>query len=249
MQRAGRALAALAMGAFAATAACALDVSSAVPPMKITDGKVSIGGRSVVLPAGEWWDLDHYSWQAKAGRAFSDVDSVFIARVEHGAVGLAGRDVLLKDDIPSSSWQDQPCGSTDDIYFKEHAQGAGLTDCISVRSVRAQAMKDLLARTFPKAERWIDAMHLGVPDAAVRVRYARYAANTFGIVDLFVPAEYFDSEPTAIAWAESLRSKLKKLFERREDSGELPPLELPPPAVAVPTTAPAPASDAARGRK
>ncbi len=210
----------------------ALDLTTATPPVEIADRQVTVGPRTVRLPAGDWRELDHYVWQASAGRAIGMVHSSFITRIEHGTIGLSGRIVLLKSDIPASSWRDQPCGGVEDIYVKDYSPDPELKDCLVVRSVRKKEMIDLLQRTFPNAIRWMANANMAVPDAAVRIRYARYSTNTYGIIDLFVPAEYFESEPAAIEWSESLRSSMKSLFEHRENEGTLPALptraEVPP---------------------
>ena len=200
----------------------ALDLTTAAPPAEIPDHQVTVGPRTVHLPAGDWRELDHYVWQASAGRAIGMVHSSFITRIEHGTIGLSGRIVLLKDDIPTSSWRDQPCGGVEDIYVKDYSLNPELKDCLVVRSIRKKEMSDLLKRTFPNAIRWIESSNMTLPDAAVRIRYARYSTNTYGIIDLFVPAEYFESEPAAIEWSETLRSSLRSLFEHRENEGTLP---------------------------
>jgi len=186
----------------------ALELSESIVPAEIPDFSISNGPRTLRLPEGVWWELDHYVWQATAGTAVGRVDSAFIARIEHGTIGLAGRIVLLKYDIPAKSWRDEPCGGVEDIYAKEYSTSYDLKDCLVVRSERSKDMSDLLKRTFPKVGPWVAAHGMTLPDAAVRIRYARYSTNTYGILDLFV--------------------------EHRQDEATLPPLpELPtaiPPA-------------------
>jgi hypothetical protein len=211
----------------APSAACALDLATAEVPAAIPDRQVTAGPRTIHLPDGDWRELDHYVLEASAGARVSQADSAFIARIEHGTIGVAGRIVLLRSDMPVRSWRDQPCGGVEDIYVKDYSPTINFKDCVVVRSERVKDMSELLGRTFPKAVAWIAEQHMALPDTAIRIRYARYSTNTYGIVDLFVPTAYFDSEASAIAWSEGLRNNLRAVLEHRETDGTLPALPAP----------------------
>ena len=234
-----------------AVAACALtclpgqatDLVAARPPVEITDGQVSIGPRTLHLPPGRWFYVDHQEIQRHGGprvQAPATEDVAFLLRVDHGQATLGIRLGLLRSDLARPSW-DFECMAPGTIYFKDRTSSPGQADCLYV-SDRRNAGHAIEAWSAPAA-RWLEAKGIASPGSLVFVRYQRFGSNSHGMVILLIPTAHFESEASVDEWAESLRDALKPWLEHRTDEASLPALPEPEPEPSTGGVAP-PAPDA-----
>ncbi len=215
------------LASLAATSARAIDLETARPPLEILDHQVTSGGRTLHLPDGRWFLVDHQVVPVDGAPASAGpIDSAYLVEVEGDAVVLAARLGLLRHDYRNSAWSPTPCAGEGDIYMKEHSAVMGQPDCVAVWGKHEYGVAHYLRFSKP-ALAWLDARGMRLPDDVVGIKVSRFATNTFGVVLLAVPAEHFDSNAAAIDWAESLRRALKPLLEHRDNDGRWPPL---PPA-------------------
>jgi hypothetical protein len=224
---------AFALGVAASLPAVAMDIASAKVPVELADGAVSSGQRTLVLPPGNWTLVDHQESLASNGHgASAPADAVYLVQVDADNRLVLGLHVeLLRADIPTNFWRAFPCSGTEDIYLRDRAGQSVFSDCLRVIGQRKGGSNTMgLAQTFSKrALNWLDEHNVKTPDFTVAILYARYASNTFGSVDVIVPSERFESQDATVAWAESLRSTLKPLFEHRTSKAMFPALAATPP--------------------
>ena len=213
------------------TSALAIDLETARPPLEILDHQVTSGGRTLQLPDGHWFLVDHQVVPVGGGAPASvgPIDAAYLVEVEDDAVVLAARLWILRNDYRNAAWDPTPCAGEGDIYMKEHSSVIGQPDCVAVWGKHGHGVAHYLRFSKP-ALAWLDARGVQLPDDVVGIKVSRFATNTFGVVLLAVPAEHFDSNAAVIDWAESLRRALKPLLEHRDNEGRLPPL---PPAQAA----------------
>ncbi len=214
--------------AVSATAAHGLDALAAKPPVEVTDGRITIGQRTLWLPpgSGRWVYIDHGEIAVSGGLDGNDTtmdDRVVLARVDHGVFTFGLELWLLRKDIVRSGWDFGYCDNTANIYFNQRTRLPSQRDCVTVRGQVTTAFQQYLAGA-PGALSWLQSQQIRLPDATAKIRFGRAYANTYGVIDVFIPADRFDSELATIAWAESMRTALKPLFEHHEDEGRIPPL-------------------------
>jgi hypothetical protein len=222
-----RGLAALFMtGMLAPSWAGALDLDAATPPVEITDRRATIGPRTIVLPeGGRWYYLGSKKEQVTGGPRDQYISSsrwAGLVQVDRGAFTLGLGLRLLTSDLPHPGWGAQPCDFPEDIYRKEHGT-MWQSDCVRINGRRTD-FDVPFGGSEGRTARWLAEHGVRTPEVSVSIVYARYASNTFGTLAVVVPAQRFESDAAAIAWAESLRSSLKPLFEHRESEGRLPAL-------------------------
>ncbi len=209
--------------------AWATDLVAAKPPVEITDGEVSIGPRTLHLPPGRWFYVDHQEKQVTGSgyaRAPSVDDTAFLLRVEHGEATLAVRLGLLRSDLVAPSWN-FTCLAPGTIYFKDRTAVPGSADCLHVGDRRDA--RSAIEGWSPTGAAWLAAQGITPTGALVFVRYHRFGPNSHGMIALLIPTEHFESETAVSAWAESLRDALKPWFEHRSSQASLPPLPEPAP--------------------
>lgn len=204
--------------------AIAIDLATTTPPVEIVDHKLTSGPRTLWLPDGHWYLLD-VRRSDMGGSGPTVADTATFVQIEGGRFVLGGRLFILRGDTPTPGWGFTPCGSAEDIYMKDREPNGRQPDCLTVYS-RRKGTPDASRHASPSqaAIEWMAAHHMEYPEYSVVISYARYATNTFGALGLRFPAERFDSEASAIAWAETLRTALKRFFEHREDEGHFPTL-------------------------
>jgi hypothetical protein len=231
--------------ALAGVPGLALDLVAAKPPIEITDHRATIGPRTLVLPeGGRWYYLGQVVKEVTGGtrgQVLSSSKTAYLVQVDHGAFTLGLRLVLLKDDLWRLGWGEEPCHAPEDIYRSERGR-MWQSDCVRVNGRRADFIRPL-GGADAGAARWLAKEGIRTPEVSVSIVYWRYATNTFGEVSVVVPAEHFDSDAAAIAWAETLRTAMKPMFEHRQDEATLPALPAPiaqAGAASAPAAAPPP---------
>lgn len=236
---------ALSILASACAAAHALDIASAVPPIEVTDGQLTVGSRTLLLPPGRWYYVDHSQKTINTGLHFhSPEDTVYLVQTENGQIALSIRLVLLREDILASGW-DFGCLHDASIYFKERTPSPGRSDCLTIAPRRVNDYDQFIKRYSPRAADWLAARGVTEPVAMIYARYMCFAANTYGVLGVLIPTAHFDSEASAIDWAESMRSALKPWFEHRVDEARLPAIAALPGAASAATPEAEAASSAA----
>jgi hypothetical protein len=209
--------------------ATAVDLATATPPIEIVDHKLTSGPRTLWLPDGHWYLLETRQGSVSSGASGASVaDTATFVQIEDDKFVLGGRLFILRADALAFGWNFSPCGNPEDIYVRDRNPNARQPDCLTVYS-RRKGTPDSSAHSKSSKEvlDWMAQHNVDFPEYSVVVTYARYATNTFGVLSLRVPADRFDSETTAIAWSETLRSALKRFFEHREDEGHFPTLPAP----------------------
>jgi len=212
--------------ALSAVPAGATDLAAATPPIEIIDHKLTSGPRTLWLPDGHWYLVDLRQDSVSSGASGATLaDTATFVQVENGKFVLGGRLFILRADALAFGWNFSPCGSPEDIYLRDRAPNGRQPDCLTVYSRRGNRVGG--GANFQPTQRaldWLAERHVSPPDYSVVITYARYATNTFGTLSLTIPADRFDSDAAAIAWSETLRTSLKRLFEHRDDEGHFPAL-------------------------
>jgi hypothetical protein len=230
--------------------AIGLDLVGAQPPIEVTDHRATIGPRTLLLPeGGRWYYLAQAAKEVTGGprgQVLSSSRTAYLVQVDHGVFTLGLRLTLLKDDLWRLGWGEEPCHAPEDIYRSERG-AMWQSDCVRINGRRADFDRPLGGRKGDTA-RWLAKEGVRTPEVSVSIVYWRYSTNTFGELSVVVPAEHFDSDAAAIAWAESLRAALKPMFEHRESEARLPPLPAPI-SHAGAASAPAPARSPRRQRR
>ena len=227
--------------------ALALDLGDAKPPVDVVDGEVSLGGRTLLLPPGHWVYVDRSLEVLNAGspgRPRSVVETVFLMQVEGRALVASVRLALVNGDAEISDWRYacQPAGPLT-IYRQDRAVPPGNADCLIVNGRREAALGKWFDGYSAVSKAWLARQGIQLPGTTISVGYLRLPPHTYGVIWVLAPAEDFDSDASAIAWAESLRGATKSMFENGVDTARMPAL----PVAAVPASAPASAASSPAG--
>lgn len=213
-------------------AACALDVGVIQPPAVVEDGHITIGERTLWLPKGDWYLVDTAHTPVSGGPrnlVTETLETAYLVEVERGVFALGVRVSMLRADLSVRDWKTLPCSGADTLRANEHGASRWRPDCTSIDGERGAAFDKLVRSNSPRAAQWLQERQIPAPGMSVGIRYARGTDDSFGSIVLIVPAAHFDSDASAAAWTESLRTALKPLFEHRVSEGRIPPLPAAPP--------------------
>jgi hypothetical protein len=224
---------AAALLALASPVVAAIETGPDSPPVEILDRRITLGARTLLLPEGHWYYVGGeftITIGAPPFLANALLDTAYLVQVEHGAFAQAMSVSLLRSPLAVRGWSQATCAGAETYYVDDEDGLGDLPDCVAIDGVTADAFDRYLRARAGRIGDWLRAHQVRVPETTIGVRYVRGSLSNFGSITLFVPAEHFDSDASAAAWAASLRAALRPVFENRQPDGRVPALPLVAPA-------------------
>ena len=213
--------------ALAASVAGAVDVSTATPPMRIEDGSVQIGSRSVRLPAGDWTLVHVKDFRPVPTRDF-DITTAWVVLLRDGRFGMAMQLSLPVADLKKERQPpDNPCTTRDGVLRGDYSRGKSEMDCLAVFG--HHDLQAILEQRSPRTARWLARRHVPRVDDGVEVTLAHRQGTMLGRVAFYFPAQDFASDDDAAAWAAAVRAAFEPLVERKATEAAVPALPAPAP--------------------
>jgi len=213
--------------ALVAAPARAIDVNAVTPPVKIADGRVQIGERSVRLPPGDWTLVQVKEFQGARHMADIDVTTAWAVRLRDGRFDMAMQLSLpLKDLARDRRTPDRnPCTTREGVLRGDYTHGHSELECLAVFG--HHDLQDVLQRRGPHAARWL--RRQGVPAVAdgVEFTYSHREGLAYGRVAFYFPASDFQSDDDAAAWARRVEQAFGPFIERQVPDVTLPALPAP----------------------
>ncbi len=232
MSPTSRRLAPLLATALAAGSAHAIDANAVTPPARITDGRVQIGERSVHLPPGDWTLVQVKDFQGTRRMRDIDVTTAWAVLVRGGRFGMAMQLSLpLQDMAKDRPTPDKnPCTAREGVLRGDYSHGRSEMECLAVFG--HHDLQQILQQRGPHAAKWLHRQ--GVPEVAdgVEFTYSHREGLAYGRVAFYFPAQDFQSDDAAAAWARAVQQAFEPLIERKATDVTLP--ALPAPADAKP---------------
>lgn len=205
-------------------AAHAIDANAATPPVRITDGAVQIGDRSVRLPPGDWTLVQVKDFQGAQRLHDIDVTTAWAVLLRDDRFGMAMQLSLpLKDMTRDRRTPDKnPCTAREGVLRGDYTHGRSEMECLAVFG--HHDLQQILRQRGPHAAKWLHRQ--GVPDVAdgVEFTYSHRAGLAYGRVVFYFPAQDFQSDDDAAAWARAVQQAFEPLIERRATDVAVPPL-------------------------
>ena len=204
----------------------AVDVTQVAPPQAIADNQLKIGSRVLRLPEGNWnfvaqkmGDVTNTSNNLKIGTTFRayamDVkDSDF-----RGGIQL----LLPLASFYTSGWRPEPCKVDNVLYKNDFSSGFSTPECLIVFK-RVSHLRRPTDEFYSQASQWAVNEKIKFSGSFYEVVYTKYATNDFGNIRVWIPASSVAGDEAAIAWAQTLPDRLKRLFEGRDSEAVFPSL-------------------------
>lgn len=222
LQRTGPTLA-LALAAWAAPAIAA-DIATARPPQPIADGQVSVAGRTVKLPAGNWTYVSHL-----LGRYTTDSNNSMVYHVGYfastaGTVFHGGVVVELGESrMPTRSWADDPCKREASVHKALLEPSPMFVECVLIDR-RPSLHRGATSAFFKPVSEWLVQQGVDQSQAVYDVLYLHYKATGQGALRVYVPVGRVANEKALVEWALGLPERMRPLVQGSEREIALPPL-------------------------
>jgi len=215
----------LAAMAAAAGAAGAVDIVATPPAVPLTDHQLTIGSRSVMLPAGNWTYVARDEHMVRTGGVDRKAPyySAYAMQVSHGRMIGAVVVRIPLNSTPVTSWSEEPCKLDGYLLKEDLGSDFKLPECLVIYKRRAH-LAAKLEGFYGQAQDWATAQSVKLPGPVYEVVYIRFASNDFGVVRVFVPQRSVANDDELIAWARQLPAAFKPLFENRQSVAGVPAL-------------------------
>ena len=221
----------LALLALGAGGVRAMDLTRATAPAAVTDNEVRIGSRTFKLPPGQWVLAQGESFTThRADNADVGAYRALLVLVDKGQFRAAIDLSLPVADAPQlASWGDDPCRPRSGALHAGATQKFGGQQCLAVFG-HADLLQ-ALQRERPRAAQWLLDTHVVNLGPAIEVAYTSQQSASFGRLDVYLTAPYFDSDDATTQWAAALEDSVKRVFASRAFSATLPALPVLPASI------------------
>lgn len=228
-----------------AHSALALDVVETAPPQKIVDNRLTIGGRTLNLPDGNWNFIAQ-----KKGSVTTGIDVIgthytaYAMNTKDGEFRSAVQLQLPVSSARIAGWLPEPCKKNDGALFADDFNSGFKTpECLTVHK-NASYLSRADANFYSQARQWTTKEKIKLPSAVYEIGFTKYSINEFGSVRIWIPAKNFPGDAAAIAWAQEVPGKLRRFLEKRDNEAALLPFPIDTEKTALPekTSIPLPAS-------
>jgi hypothetical protein len=210
---------------FSASAVHALDYSSEVAPIVVSDGKVGIGRRNVTLPAGEWHFVSHLKGAVRhEGNATIPTHTAYIIKVQDQKFVMGIVLEMPENNNQVRSWSNEPCKEEGKLFKSELSGNFTTPECIVVNR-RANHLKGASGPFFTPAMNWFDEKKIADIGPVYDVHYSRYSGSGHGRIRFFIPVNQFKTQDAAVVWATSIPEVFKGFFEQKTREVEIPPIQ------------------------
>jgi hypothetical protein len=216
------------IGAGVLTSSCwALDVATASLPAAITDRQLSIGGRNLRLPSGDWHLVSRLKGLSTSNQGTTAKSTTYQAYAVRIVDGKWRGSVYYR--APDSSahvngWAVEPCKDDNHIFKDDFNSGFKFPECLLVKK-RATHLNNPTGSLYQDAVAWFKDNKIALPSGGIyEVAYYRFANNIYGTVIVFLPQTQTAGDEPIIAWAQGLPERIRLMAEGRSDDATLPEL-------------------------
>jgi hypothetical protein len=210
-----------------ASSSWAVDVATASLPAAVTDRKLTIGGRNLRLPSGDWHlvsKLEGAVTRNGQGAKLANTYQAYAVRLVDGK--WAGSVYFRSPDasVVTNSWAQEPCKDDNHIFKDDFNSGFRTPECLLVKK-RISHLNNPTGSLYQDAVAWFKQNNIRLPSGGIyEVAYYRFATNIYGTVIVFLPQSQTAGDEPVIAWAQGLPERIKQMAEGRADDATLPEL-------------------------
>jgi hypothetical protein len=211
--------------------ASALDVSTAKLPARLVDNAITIGDRTLQLPAGDWILVAEQ-------KSFLELDNIANARISMVFLALVKEKKLLASvvlTLPETSissgerlrWSGETCGQQAGYLYREEFDSNWRAPACLLVFDRI----DYLRSTGPlldAARAWIASEGIETTAPYYYVRYSKHGDRDLGQIQVFLPERSVSFSSEVGNWGTLIHEKLSRFFEKRDRQATLPDLPFRP---------------------
>ncbi len=208
-----------------AQSAFAIDVVEAAVPQKIADNQLTIGGRTLSLPMGNW----NYVAQKKG--VVTNTGTFEVKGTHYTVYAMDAKDGEFRSGVQlqlpvssfhSTGWAPEPCKKVDRALFvDDFNSGFKHPECLTIYK-NASHLSKTEDSFYSQARQWAMDQKVKLPGAVYEITYTKYAINEFGAIRVWIAAKDFSGDAAAIAWAQQLQPQLLNFFEKRIKEAAIP---------------------------
>lgn len=216
---------------FCMQTAQALDLSTTTAPAHLSDNAITIGGRTLQLPAGEWVLVTEQKGSLTLdGLPNSVISTVYLALLKEKQL-LASVILTLPHTSVSSgerlTWNGDRCSQAKGYLYREDFDSGWRTPaCLLVydRTDHLREQSPLMA----SARQWIKDEGIGTRAPYYHVSYSKNGERDYGAIHVLFPMRSVAFSADVGNWADRLHEALPRFFERRDVQASMPELPFAP---------------------
>ena len=215
-------LAAAALACFAGQAH-ATDVASATPPLRLADGTLQIGARTLRLPPGDWTLVQVKDFHGTPRLRDLEMITAWAVDIDHQQLRMA-----LQLSLPLAEMKkmhrivDNPCTARDGVLRGDYSRSKSEMECLAVFG--HHDLNAIIAGRGTKTAHWLARKGIAPVGDGVEFTYSHREGLALGRVAMYFPARYFASDDEAARWAQQVRDNFEPLIEGRSAEARLPAL-------------------------
>ena len=209
-------------GGFTASA-LALNLAEVTSPTQITDGQISIGTRTLTLPAsGDWYVLYTRKGNITTNNLpVGDTLGAYMVNLKDGAFVASFYISVPIDSVTIARWSSTPCDTKAPTVFKDDFNSGFKTPkCLSVFPDNQHLTET--GNYNKTATQWLKSKGIALPGPLWSVSYSNYASNEFGNFSAYLPNAAHPKQEPAIAYGKTVARDLADFFEKRTKQAALP---------------------------
>jgi hypothetical protein len=217
--------------AFAPALARATDIAHASVPSAITDNQIRIGSHVFKLPEGQWMLVQGQTFTTgSSSNRDAEIFRGIVVLVDKGQFRVAIDLSMPVQDAPGmTTWGDDPCDPASRALHATKTQKFGGDQCLAVFG--HPDLLRTLQHTSPYAARWMLDQHVVGLGSAIEIVYTSRQDATYGRLQVYFTAPYFDSDDAMTRWAAALEDAVKREFASKAFSATLPALPVLPASI------------------
>lgn len=210
-----------------ASSSWAVDVATASLPTAVTDRQLSIGGRNLRLPSGDWHLVSRLKGLSTSNQGITAKSTTYQAYAVRIVDGKWRGSVYYRAPESSShvtGWAVEPCKDDSNIFKDDFNSGFKFPECLLVKKRNAH-LNNPTGSLYQDAVAWFRDNKIALPSGGIyEVAYYRFANNIYGTVIVFLPQSQTAGDEPVIAWAQGLPERIRLMAEGRSDDASLPEL-------------------------
>lgn len=208
------------------TSSWAVDVATSTLPAAVTDKQLTIGGRNLRLPSGDWQLIARQEGAVTSQGGITKKSTTYQAYAVRMIDGKWRGSVYFRAPISSggnTGWNVEPCKDDSNIYKDDFNSGVKYPECLLVKR-RAGHLGSGSSGIYEQAHQWFIQNKVALPSAVYEIAYYRFASNIYETVIVFLPRSQTTGDEPVIAWAQGLPDRVRQMAEGRSDDATLPEL-------------------------
>lgn len=205
--------------------ALALDINAGPMPLRLTDNAITIGGRTLQLPAGDWTLVAEKKGQVTLDEVpnahISTVSLVWVKEkklVANAIMTLPVSSIYGSEDM---QWTGNICEQAKDFVLRETFNSGYRNPACLLAYEHVDHLKSndpLIVST----RQWLTDEGIEARPPFHYVSYSKQGDRDYGVIDILFPEKSVEVSVQVTVWANSLHEALRRFFERRDNQATLP---------------------------